>query len=351
MATKDKKNKPLCVPELRAAPQIEIGLNAAIVSYSNNQPQILVVKRAEQKQLTPPPPSSQSALPPLESLPFGPFNPQNHRTLDIGLRRWVMEQTGLSLGYVEQLYTFGDRGRHSMPGDTSPHIVSIGYLALTKAGSQQTQSGSYWRDWYDFLPWEDWRRGEPKILKAHILPKLKAWLAQEPVSTAIARDLAERLRICFGEDGTGWDEEKVLERYELLYEAGLVEEAYRDGRASCDEDGPHPAMGQALQYDHRRILATAVSRLRGKIKYRPVIFELMEPEFTLYELQKIVEAISGSHLHKQNFRRLVENAGLVEDTGAMSMKTGGRPAKLFRFRRTVLQERPAPGVRVRSQQR
>jgi hypothetical protein len=53
-------------------------------------------------------------------------------------------------------------------------------------------------------------------------------------------------------------------------------------------------------------------------------------------------------LHKQNFRRLVETGALVEPTGVMSTRTGGRPAALFRFRREVLQERPAPGLRVRS---
>jgi len=52
-------------------------------------------------------------------------------------------------------------------------------------------------------------------------------------------------------------------------------------------------------------------------------------------------------LHKQNFRRLVEAGALVEPTGEMSTQTGGRPAALFRFRRSVLQERPAPGLRVR----
>ena len=102
-----------------------------------------------------------------------------------------------------------------------------------------------------------------------------------------------------------------------------------------------------MQYDHRRVLATAMSRVRAKIKYRPVIFELMPPEFTLFELQRTVEAILGPHLHKQNFRRLVENAGLVETTGEVKSQTGGRPAKLFRFRREVLLERPAPGVRVK----
>src|SRR5262249_8418155 len=75
-----------------------------------------------------------------------------------------------------------------------------------------------------------------------------------------------------------------------------------------------------------------------------VIFELMAREFTLTELQRTVEAISGRHLHKQNFRRLVETAALVEPTGETSTATRGRPAALFRFRRDAVQERPAPGL-------
>ncbi len=101
-----------------------------------------------------------------------------------------------------------------------------------------------------------------------------------------------------------------------------------------------------MPFDHRRILATAISRLRAKLKYRPVVFELMADSFTLTELQKTVEAISGHHLHKQNFRRLVEAADLVEPTGAMTQKGRGRPAALFRFRRDILKERPAPGFRL-----
>ena len=103
-----------------------------------------------------------------------------------------------------------------------------------------------------------------------------------------------------------------------------------------------------MAFDHRRILATAMGRLRGKLKYRPVVFELLPPEFTLLDLQKTVEAISGTLLHKQNFRRLVEQGGLVETTGNVSTDTGGRPAKLYRFRREVVLERPAPGLRVKS---
>ena len=138
----------------------------------------------------------------------------------------------------------------------------------------------------------------------------------------------------------------MLDRYELLYEAGLVEEAQRDGRDAALARGRLPILGESMRFDHRRILATAIARLRAKLKYRPVIFELMNVEFTLTELQHTVEAISGRHLHKQNFRRLVENTELVESTGEISTATGGRPAAMFRFRREVVQERPAPGLRL-----
>ena len=152
--------------------------------------------------------------------------------------------------------------------------------------------------------------------------------------------------LAFGPSGAAWNEELVLERYELLYEAGLVSEAARDfGRPAASLDGL--STGAEMAVDHRRILATAIGRLRGKIKYRPVVFELMPPAFTLLQLQRTVEALAGVRLHKQNFRRLVEQQGLVEETGEISARTGGRPARLVRFRREVLLERPAPGLRLR----
>jgi hypothetical protein len=99
-----------------------------------------------------------------------------------------------------------------------------------------------------------------------------------------------------------------------------------------------------MAFDHRRILGTALGRIRAKIKYRPVIFELMAGTFTLLQLQQAVEAFAGVRLHKQNFRRLVEQGGLVEGTGRQQSHTGGRPAELFRYRKEVVLERPAPGV-------
>ncbi|MGH6924796.1 MAG: NUDIX hydrolase [Propylenella sp.] len=323
--------------EKAKAPAIEVGLNAAIVAVEKLAPLILVVEGEGE---------------PRDSLPFGPFDPLRHRTLEIGLRAWVEAQTHLKLGYVEQLYTFGDRGRHAQPADTDPRVMSVGYLALTRRSPESDEvlerSAAGWRPWYEFFPWEDWRQGRPELLDRSILPLLEEWCDRPADADGPARPIPrrDRVKLSFGEGGLPWDEERVLDRFELLYAAGLAEEALRDGRPAALERGKLPPLGVPMRHDHRRILATAISRLRGKLKYRPVVFELMPESFTLTELQRTVEAISGRHLHKQNFRRLVEQGQLVEPTGGTSTATGGRPAALFRFRREVLQERPAPGFRL-----
>ena len=310
---------------------IEVGLTAAIVAVEAEEPRILVA--ADPKSET------------RAGLPFGPFDPLSHRTFEIGLRNWVAAQTAINVGYVEQLYTFGDRGRHARPDDISPHMISVGYLALTRMSDSAAlrAAGASFEPWYRFFPWEDWRDGKPTILDQTIVPLLEHWAKTGKAEPARPLGRRERLRHCFGV-GSPWDEEKVLDRYELLYEAGLVEEARRDGRTTPRTK--LPPLGEPMRFDHRRILATAIARLRAKLKYRPVVFELMPDEFTLTELQRTVEAISGRHLHKQNFRRLVESAAVVEPTGETSTATGGRPAAQYRFRREVVQERPSTGLRL-----
>ena len=147
----------------------------------------------------------------------------------------------------------------------------------------------------------------------------------------------------FGLNDHEWNEELVLQRYELLFEAGVVPEAWSEGEeAATAERLP----GAVMSNDHRRILATGMARLRAKIKYRPVVFELMPQSFSLLQLQQTVEALAGRSLHKQNFRRLIELQALVEETGQMAAQGAGRPAKLFRFRRNVMLERAIAGNKL-----
>lgn len=320
---------PRPAPRLaRRGASLAIRLSAVIIAATIDGPRVLTVRIGRE---------------PVEGLPSGPLEVE-HRTLEVGLRAWVERQTGQRLGYVEQLYTFGDRDRIETGEIRPSRALTVAYLALVREARPGGAAEAVWQSWYRHFPWEDWRQGKPAAL-----PALEAGLQQwaEAAASDPERKLrAERLGLAFAE---AWNEELVLERYELLYEAGLVEEARR-GPGFLLSAGA-PASGVAMAADHRRILATAIGRLRGKIKYRPVVFELMPPVFTLLQLQRTVEALSGVRLHKQNFRRLVEQQGLVEETGGISAETGGRPARLVRFRREVLLERPAPGLRLRPARR
>jgi hypothetical protein len=300
-----------------ATSAITIELTAVLVALTANEPQVLTLE--------------DGAL-----LPSGPFESE-HPTLQTGLRAWVEAQTHHPLGYVEQLYTFADRNRAAEGGR---RIVSISYLGLTRERLSRGPRDPEWRNWYRYFPWEDWRQGPAPIVAREILPRLRKW-SDSAVDSVHKRDRRQRVEINFGDGKRQWNEDLVLQRYELLYEAGLVPEA---GNARDPVAAPLP--GMAMRHDHRRILATGIARLRAKIKYRPVVFELMPETFTLLHLQRAVEALAGRLLHKQNFRRLIDQQGLVEETGAVSTQTAGRPAKLYRFSRAVVLERAVGGTKL-----
>ncbi len=318
--------------------QIVIGLSAVVVAMQEADAVVLTVR----------PHDSHGAVSPLCGLPFGPFDPQAQRTFELALRDFVTEQTRFELGYVEQLYTFGDKGREAPLADVgagAARVVSVGYLALTPVATELDAPDTVWAPWSRFFPWEDWRKGRPALIDAAIAPALARWAEGEP---AQAEARLTRVSALFALNGAPWNEERVLDRYELLYEADLVPEAARDraraaGRTAVEPTRVSP-FGEPMVSDHRRILATGLGRLRGKLKYRPVAFELVAPEFTLSELQRAVEAVAGVALHKQNFRRAVERAGLVERLGRFDLATGGRPAELFRFAREKAAAAPAQGL-------
>ena len=274
------------------------------------------------------------------ALPAGPLQ-HTHQSLQNGLRQWVEQQTHHDLGYVEQLYTFADKGRFHASG---ARVISVSYLALTVEGSTEEVAEVGWQDWYHYFPWEDQRSGIAPLLSDSIIPALTQWAKSKP---ALQHGRWQRVAYAFGLDGSAWNEDMVLQRYELLFEAGLVPEAQRQAHEFDDVSADEPSeLGQSMRYDHRRILATGMARLRAKIKYRPVMFELMPDQFTLLQLQQTVEAIAGRVLHKQNFRRLVEQQNLVEETGALTTGAAGRPAKLFRFKGDVILERAIAGTKL-----
>ena len=301
-----------------ATPQvIAAELIAVIVAVTGDAPRVLTLENAR-------------------ALPSGPFQTV-HRSLQAGLRQWVEQQTHHPLGYVEQLYTFADQDRTAT--GVERRVISISYLGLTREARARAGDTVSWQSWYRYFPWED-HRERGAIVIERIAPFLRRW-ADAADDAATRRDRRQRADITFGINGRVWIEEMVLQRYELLYEAELLPESSAFGI-----EASMPIPGEPMLHDHRRILATALARLRAKIKYRPVVFELMPPRFTLLQLQRMVEALAGRLLHKQNFRRLIDQQELVEETGETTAETGGRPAKLFRFRREVQVERAIAGTKL-----
>jgi hypothetical protein len=285
---------------------VRIGLSAVVIALRDGAACVLTTPAGEGSA----------------ALPFGPFDPVGDRTFELALRTFVTAQTGFRLGFVEQLYTFGDMGRDSPRATQGPdrrREVSVGYLALTGDASETPLAEARWCPVLDFFPWEDRRDGAPECVP-HLIEALMAWAGSDPRRRG-------RVEVLFASaPEQRWNESRVLERYELLYEAGLVVEAARD----LDLPFPSVPSGHPMASDHRRILATGLGRLRAKLRYRPVLFDLMPETFTLSGLQAAAEAVSGLSLHKQNFRRGVERTGLVQATGRLAAATGGRPAELFR---------------------
>jgi 8-oxo-dGTP diphosphatase len=86
-----------------------------------------------------------------------------------------------------------------------------------------------------------------------------------------------------------------------------------------------------LAFDHAEILKTAVARLKGKVRYQPIGFELLPPKFTLSQLQHLYEAVLEARLDKRNFRKKVLSFGLLVPLEETQMVGRHRPAQLFRF--------------------
>jgi 8-oxo-dGTP diphosphatase len=192
------------------------------------------------------------ALPPFEgswALPGGFVHMDE--TLDAAARRELVEESGVELAHLEQLYTFGAPGR-----DPRERVVSVAYFALVKQVDHALRAAS------------DARRA--------------AWF---PV-----RSLPE------------------------------------------------------LAFDHAEIVATGIARLRSKVRYRPLGFDLLPERFTLTQLQRLYEAILDRPLDKRNFRKKVLGLGLVAPTAEHQSGVRHRAAQLFRFDRAAYERLEERGI-------
>src|SRR5215468_5167673 len=138
---------------------LAVRLSAVIVTATIAEPRVLTVRLRDD---------------PMEALPSGPLEVE-HRTLEVGLRAWVERQTAQRLGYVEQLYTFGDRDR--VEDVRTGRALTVAYLALVREARPGGAAEAMWQSWYRYFPWEDWRDGRPAAL-VPVEERLRFWAEQ-----------------------------------------------------------------------------------------------------------------------------------------------------------------------------
>ena len=138
----------------------EVELHAVVVTVTRGTPRVLTLRRDGE-----------------DRLPSGPLVPEQDRTLELGLRRWLQEQAGLEVGYVEQLYTLGNRYRDPRERTSGVRVLSVAYLTLVHEQAAP-RAEAIWRDWYEFFPWEDWRSRRPPVIQERIAPALLRWVKE-----------------------------------------------------------------------------------------------------------------------------------------------------------------------------
>lgn len=212
-----------------------------------------------------------------------------NESLDEAAVRILKNETNIDDIYMEQLYTWGEVTR-----DVRTRVISSSYMALVNSDCLDIKAGQDAADakWftvsYDFLE-------EQEILgeKGHLYEKIM------------------EIKL--------WDEEEELYSKIKVIETG-------DGkirRESIENKG--------IAFDHGKFIEYALDRLRNKIEYTNLAFNLMPELFTLTELQQVYEVIQGKELLPAAFRRKI--ASLVTESDQFTKDAGHRPSKLFRYKR------------------
>lgn len=191
--------------------------------------------------------------------------------------------------YLEQLYTFSDIGR-----DPRTWVISCSYMALINSDKLELKAGDDAADaaWFK-VSYRPLREQKELIEDGYIKTleyELKLSSEEEELSAVVARTMTAKTT------STGTD-------YEIVSNDGLA-------------------------FDHAKIIACAIDRLRGKVNYTDIALHLMPMLFTLTELQQVYEVIMDKELLKAAFRRKVVD--LVVETDHYTENAGHRPSRLYR---------------------
>lgn len=211
-------------------------------------------------------------------------------SLDEAAIRELKEETNIDNIYMEQLYTWGDVGR-----DPRTRVISTAYMSLADSSTLNIKAS----DDADDAKW--------------FTVSAKTFQEQKDV-TENGYIIRQMIKLNL----TGDEEELSAIIRKVKTVDGKVT---RIAREIVESEG--------LAFDHAKIIEYGLERLRNKIEYTDIAFNLMPELFTLTELQQVYEVILGKELLKANFRRKI--AGMVVETNKYSRESGHRPSKLFRF--------------------
>ncbi|MBU5670682.1 NUDIX hydrolase [Paenibacillus brevis] len=221
------------------------------------------------------------------ALPGGFVRPDE--TTEQAAARELQEETGVADVYLEQLYTFSDVGR-----DPRTWVISCSYMALISSDQMQLKAG-------DDADAAVWFKLTYRLLRER----------REVLEDGYAKTMEYELKLCAeGEELTA-----VVARTVTV-------------RATSTATNYNILLSEGLAFDHAKIIACAMDRLRGKVDYTDIALHLMQERFTLTELQQVYEVILDKELLKAAFRRKV--AHLVEETDHYTENAGHRPSRLYR---------------------
>ena len=211
-------------------------------------------------------------------------------SLEDAAYRELQEETGVNELYLEQLYTWGDIGR-----DPRTRVISASFLALADSRAFLLKASGDSAD-------AKWFSVSSKLMK------------EEKTVTEKGFDLTQT--VCLTLSALGESLTAVLQ-----IEKRVEGKVTSVKRRVIDTGG--------LAFDHALIIEYGIERLRSKIEYSDIAFNLMPERFTLTELQKVYESILDTELLKANFRRKI--ARMVLETNESTRDAGHRPSKLFRY--------------------
>ena len=210
-------------------------------------------------------------------------------TLEEAVNRSLAEKTNIKDIYLEQLYTWGAPER-----DPRTRVISTSYMGLVDSDKIQIKAGKYVED-------IDWFDVQLKLLKESNKEKKNGYYKTEEIEISLTNKdtvLQSKVKVV-----------KELVNGNLIIYTQILQ--------------------SDLAFDHAKLLIYAIERLKNKVEYTTIAFNLMPERFTLTQLQQVYEILLDKPLLKANFRRKI--ADMVIETDEQEENAGHRPSKLYKF--------------------